>query len=280
LPPLLGRAALFRALEPGRLALQLAQVEEPRPLHLAAGRDLDLVDPRREERKDTLDAHPVAHLAHGEGGVEMGPPPADHHALEDLDAFLVAFADLRVHLDRVADAKLGDLTPGFRLHVALLHQLDRLRTHLRTLFLRQSVTARLKTTFRQVILSRSGRRSRVRESACSRRHCAIFAWSPESRTSGTLRPRNSGGRVYCGPSSSPSPAKLSLCAERSLPSTPGTSRAAASITASAASSPPVSTKSPTDSSSSIQPSTRSSTPSYRPQTRISSPSRTSACARA
>src|SRR6188472_2391005 len=30
---------------------------------------------------------------------------------------------------------------------------------------------------------------------CSRRHCSIRPWSPESSTSGTLQPRNSGGRV-------------------------------------------------------------------------------------
>ncbi len=43
--------------------------------------------------------------------------------------------------------------------------------------------------------SRSGRRSLVRCSACSRRHAAIFAWSPDSSTSGTSRPRHLGGRV-------------------------------------------------------------------------------------
>ena len=43
--------------------------------------------------------------------------------------------------------------------------------------------------------SRSGRRSLVRAGACSRRHAAIRAWSPESSTSGTSRPRQLGGRV-------------------------------------------------------------------------------------
>src|SRR6266508_3206932 len=35
----------------------------------------------------------------------------------------------------------------------------------------------------------------VRRRLCSRRHSSIFPWSPESRTSGTRQPRNSGGRV-------------------------------------------------------------------------------------
>ena len=42
---------------------------------------------------------------------------------------------------------------------------------------------------------RSGRRALVRLSACSRRHLAIFSWSPESRISGMARPSQSRGRV-------------------------------------------------------------------------------------
>lgn len=42
---------------------------------------------------------------------------------------------------------------------------------------------------------RSGRRSRVRRAAFSRRHASIRAWSPERSTSGTSYPRYSGGRV-------------------------------------------------------------------------------------
>ena len=41
-----GAAALFAVLQARRLALQLAQVEEPRAFDLAAGHDLDLVDAR------------------------------------------------------------------------------------------------------------------------------------------------------------------------------------------------------------------------------------------
>ena len=46
---------------------------------------------------------------------------------------------------------------------------------------------------RRLGCSRSGRRSAVRRSACSARQAAIAAWSPESSTSGTSRPRQDGG---------------------------------------------------------------------------------------
>jgi hypothetical protein len=65
--------------------------------------------------------------------VHVTPLLPDHDALEDLDALLVAFADLRVHPHGIADAEFGDLSPDLRLDVPLLHQLDRLRAHLRIL---------------------------------------------------------------------------------------------------------------------------------------------------
>src|SRR5438067_1509980 len=51
--------------------------------------------------KRALDADAVAHLAHGEGLADARALTADHHALEDLHAFLVAFDDANVHLQRV-----------------------------------------------------------------------------------------------------------------------------------------------------------------------------------
>src|SRR5581483_703937 len=86
------------------------------------------------------------------------------------------------------------------------------------------------------------------------------------------------GPVYCGYSRRPS-ANDSSPAESSLPMTPGSSRATASITTSAAASPPASTKSPTDSSPSQRWSaTRWSTPSYRPQRRANPADRASSAA--
>src|SRR5207237_3539355 len=136
LPPaqalLLRRGVLFGALQARRLALQVPQVEKARALHLAARHDFDLIDPRGVDREDALDSHSVRHLAHGESRVEMRALAADDHALEDLDALLVALADLGVHPYRVADAEDRHLGPGLGLHVPLLHQLDRLRAHDRT----------------------------------------------------------------------------------------------------------------------------------------------------
>ena len=43
--------------------------------------------------------------------------------------------------------------------------------------------------------SKSGRRSRVRAMACSRRHFAMLLWWPLSKISGTFQPRKSNGRV-------------------------------------------------------------------------------------
>ena len=77
--------------------------------------------------------------------------------------------------------------------------------------------------------------------ALSRRHAATRAWSPESRTSGTPIPLKLAGRVYWAYSSSPEGEKDSSTALISSPSAPGRSRATASMTVSAASSPPVRT---------------------------------------
>ena len=65
---------------------------------------------------------------------------------------------------------------------------------------RETITQAVRTMFpggQDLVVpsSRSGRRSRVRCRACSRRHAATLAWSPESSTSGTSSPRQLGGRV-------------------------------------------------------------------------------------
>src|SRR5690606_3282575 len=51
---------------------------------------------------------------------------------------------------------------------------------------------------------RYGRARRVCSTACSCRQRATRPWSPDRSTSGTARSANTGGRVYCGYSSSPS----------------------------------------------------------------------------
>jgi hypothetical protein len=57
-------------------------------------------------REHALDCHLAAELAHGEHRGDACAANLDHHALEGLDAFLVAFDDLVVDLDGVASAEL------------------------------------------------------------------------------------------------------------------------------------------------------------------------------
>src|SRR4051794_10169475 len=129
-PPRLLRRRLLGAPQAGRLSLQLAQVEEASALHPTAGNHLDLVDARREDREDALHSDAVRDLAHGEGAAQVALLLADDHALEDLDALLVALADLRVYPDRIANTEGGELRPRLRLDVTPLPQLYRLRAHL------------------------------------------------------------------------------------------------------------------------------------------------------
>src|SRR5260370_9700393 len=89
-------------------------------------------------------------------------------------------------------------------------------------------------------VARSGRRRAVRRFASAARHSRILPWSPLSRISGTLIPRNSSGRVYCGYSSIPS-ANDSSSSDSGFPSTPGIILPTASITVIAGMSPPLST---------------------------------------
>ena len=85
-----------------RLALEVAQVVQLGAPHLGRSHDLDLLDGRRVQREDALDALAERHLAHRERRARAAAVQADHDALEDLDAFLVALAHPHVHADRVA----------------------------------------------------------------------------------------------------------------------------------------------------------------------------------
>src|SRR5262249_47946571 len=67
-----------------------AEVVELRAADGAAGCDLDPVDALRVHREDALDADAVGGLPHGEHLAAAAAAPADHRALEDLDALLVA----------------------------------------------------------------------------------------------------------------------------------------------------------------------------------------------
>src|SRR4051812_47934674 len=74
------------------LAFQVAQVIELGPADLGRARHLDLVNRRRMQRKDPLDALAERHFPHGERRPRAAAVHADDHTLEDLDALFVAFA--------------------------------------------------------------------------------------------------------------------------------------------------------------------------------------------
>src|SRR6476620_7877856 len=88
---LLLRDALFH---PRGLALQIPQEIELRAPHARRSHDVDLRDRRRVQRKDALDPLTERDLAHREAGARAAAVHADDDAFEDLDAFLVALADL------------------------------------------------------------------------------------------------------------------------------------------------------------------------------------------
>src|SRR6202521_489901 len=94
-------------LDAGRLAAQRAQVVELGAPHLAAPDHLDAAERRRVQREDALDADAARDLAYGESLAGAAAPPANHHALEDLDPLLVAFDDPHVDTHRIAGAELG-----------------------------------------------------------------------------------------------------------------------------------------------------------------------------
>ena len=139
----------------------------------------------------------------------------DHHAVENLDALLLAFQNSRVHVDRVADLELGD----FGLQAALFDRVRRI-CWLMALFpfvivsltRARGLQATLAAVARRVVWmlvcfgSRAGRIIGPLVScscecfACLRQR-AICWWLPLSSTSGTSWPRYSRGRVYCANSS-------------------------------------------------------------------------------
>src|SRR5262249_28825848 len=88
--------------EARRLAGALAQVVELGAPDVARLHHLDPLDPRRMEREGPLDADAVGHAPDREAGPGTLPALADHDALEDLHALLLALHDLGVHPHGVA----------------------------------------------------------------------------------------------------------------------------------------------------------------------------------
>ena len=148
------------------------------------------------QREDALDALAERHLADGEGRARAAAVHADHHALEHLDALLVAFAHLDVHangvarLDRRAGRELRRLDGfnGSHHDCSLLHLAS-------NRFLQQP-RVRPDRACGDRPADRAGAPASAR-SASRRRHRSISAWWPTAAPAAPPCPRNSAGRVYC-----------------------------------------------------------------------------------
>src|SRR5215472_418774 len=184
-----------------------------------------------------LHADTVRDPAHRHVRTKASSGDANHKALEDLNALAGALHHLGVHPHGVARAELGQLV----FLLLLFDLVDDVHDNLNA--------GEPPRPCRTVL-------------ACARRHRSMAAWLPDSKTSGTLRPRHSAGLVNCG-YPPPAPCANASCAsDASSPRTPATRRATASISTMAGSSPPLSTKLPIDTSRSASSClTRSSTPS-------------------
>jgi hypothetical protein len=68
---------------------------------------LELLDARRVEWENALDADAGGHLPDREGRTGAASGLANHDALEDLDSLLLALPNSEVDVDRVAHAKRG-----------------------------------------------------------------------------------------------------------------------------------------------------------------------------
>ena len=77
--------------------------------------DLDLRDAGAVQREDPLHAFVRDDAADGDGPVDAPALVADEDALEDLDAFLLAFDDQVVDVERVADREAGEGVVGLEL---------------------------------------------------------------------------------------------------------------------------------------------------------------------
>src|SRR5689334_13149778 len=89
-------------LDAGRLARQVAQVEETAAADFAAALHLDLLDARRVDREGPFHADAVGALANREGRLGAARAAADADTLEDLDALLLALDDDAVDTQGVA----------------------------------------------------------------------------------------------------------------------------------------------------------------------------------
>ena len=111
-----GDGSSLLLLDPGFLAGQASEVEDPRAADFTYLVQFDRINERRLERENTLHADSVGHLADGEGLGDAGTAFLDHDATELLDTLLV-FAFRGILLDLVGD---GDGVTGLELREIFL----------------------------------------------------------------------------------------------------------------------------------------------------------------
>src|SRR5512140_1795169 len=99
--------ALLR--DAGGLAATIPQVIQLRAPHLTVPLDLDPLEHGRVHRERAFHADTLRNLANGERLARAAASPGDHEALEHLNAFLLAFLDLHVNLDRVSGRERGNV---------------------------------------------------------------------------------------------------------------------------------------------------------------------------
>src|SRR5205823_3463142 len=88
---------------------EIPEVIELRTTDPAMAFYLDAIDRRRIEREHALHPDTTGDLAHGEHLPRSAASARDDETLEHLNAFLVAFLDLHVDLDRVARREVRDV---------------------------------------------------------------------------------------------------------------------------------------------------------------------------
>src|SRR5688500_6543130 len=137
-------------------------------------------------REDALDADTARDLTDRERLAHAAALACDAYAFESLKTLFLTFAHAHVDAQRVARAERRDV--GLELLACYLFY---------------DVHGGLPSFVSKCFNHKSGRFRLVISSACCRRHASIFLWSPESSSSGTVRPRYSAGRVYDGGLRSP-----------------------------------------------------------------------------
>src|SRR6185369_15540447 len=112
------------------LPAQVAQVVELRSANAAALHDVDVIDDRRVEREDTLDADAEARLAHRDRLADPAMLARDADAFVRLETLFVAFLDAHMNAHRVAGLEVRDV----RAQLILLNRVDGCDVHDSTSF--------------------------------------------------------------------------------------------------------------------------------------------------